>query len=236
MIDAGRSGGGGAVGPFVDPIAGALVEIVTERGYEATDIGAVVERAGTTRAEFHRRFADKEDCVQKIFEAFIEDFVGQVRSAFEAEARWPASLRAAAYATTDWMDEHPDTARFGMLDVLAAHNEMIRVRREEIFVWCATLIDAGRAVSPDPDAVPEAAALMAIGAVVQIVVRRMQTGEDLGLGQLVPELMYGAVLPYLGEEAARAELAAPRPARGRPDPSSSEDTRAHKPTARVQGR
>jgi AcrR family transcriptional regulator len=204
--------------PFADPVAAALVEIVAERGYEAADVDAVVARAGITIAEFRARFADKEDCVQQVFEGFIEDFLAQVRGAFEAEERWPTSLRAAAYATTDWIDDHPDTARFGMVDVLAARNEMIRVRREEIFVWCAGLIDAGRALAPDPAAVPESAAVMAIGAVVQIVARRMQTGEDLELGRLVPELMYGAVRPYLGEEAARAELRAPRPVRRSPDP------------------
>jgi AcrR family transcriptional regulator len=203
--------------PFADPVASALVEVVTERGYEATTVDAVVRRAGIGMGAFRRRFADKEDCVQQVFEGFIEDFLAQVRGAFEAEERWPTSLRAAAYATTDWIDDHPDTARFGMVDVLAARNEMIRVRREEIFVWCAGLIDAGRALAPDPAAVPESAAVMAIGAVVQIVARRMQTGEDLQLGRLVPELMYGAVRPYLGEEAARAELAAPRPARRGPD-------------------
>jgi AcrR family transcriptional regulator len=204
--------------PFADPVAGALVEIVAERGYEATDVEAVIARAGITMSEFRGRFADKEDCVQQVFEGFIEDFLARVRSAFEAEAGWPTSLRAAAYATTDWIDDHPDTARFGMVDVLAARNEMIRVRREEIFVWCAGLIDAGRALAPDPAAVPESAAVMAIGAVVQIVARRMQTGEDRELGRLVPELMYGAVRPYLGEEAARAELVAPRPPRRGPGP------------------
>jgi AcrR family transcriptional regulator len=204
--------------PFTDPLASALVEIVAERGYEATDVDAVIARAGITMAEFRARFADKEDCVQQVFEGFIEDFLMQVRGAFEAEERWPTSLRAAAYATTDWIDDHPATARFGMVDVLAARNEMIRVRREEIFVYCAGLIDAGRALAPEPAAVPESAAVMAIGAVVQIVARRMQTGGDLELGRLVPELMYGAVRPYLGEEAARAELDAPRPARRRRDP------------------
>jgi AcrR family transcriptional regulator len=219
VIGGGGAGDGGREprpGPFADPIATALVEVVGERGYEATDVGSVIARAGATRAEFDRRFADKEDCVQQVFEAFIDDFLGQIRGAFEAESEWPTSLRAAAYSTMDWMDDHPDTARFGMVDVLAARNEMIRVRREEIFVYCAGLIDAGREVAPDPAAVPEAAAVMAVGAVVQIVTRRMQSGADLEFGRLVPELMYGAVLPYLGEEAARAELDAPRPPGPRP--------------------
>jgi AcrR family transcriptional regulator len=204
---------GGAPEPFADPVATALVEVVSERGYEGASVDAIVGRAGIGMSEFRRRYVDKEGCVRQVFEAFIEDFLAHVKSAFEAEPQWPTSLRAAAYATTDWMDRHPDTARFGMVDVLAARNEMIRVRREEIFVYCAGLIDEGRKVASDPGAVPEAAAVMAVGAVVQIVTRRMQVGKDLDFGGLVPELMYGAVRPYLGEDAARAELSAPRPPR-----------------------
>jgi AcrR family transcriptional regulator len=196
--------------PFADPIATALVEIVAERGYEATEVDAVIARSGVGRAEFERRFAGKEDCVRQVFEAFIDDFIWRIRSAYAGEARWPDSLRAAAYASGDWMDEHPRTAHFGMVDVLAARSEIIRVRREEIFQYCAGLIDAGREVAPDPAAVPAAAPVMAVGAVVQIVSMRMQKGEDLAMAQLVPELMYGAVRPYLGEEVARAELAIPR--------------------------
>ena len=210
------AGNWGAVGhrqnPFADPIAGALVALVVERGYAATDVEAVIERAGVERAEFEHRFAGKEDCVQQVYEAFIEDFLREVRRAYSAEPEWPASLRAAAYATADWMSDHPDTARFGMVDVLGARNEMIRVRREAIFQYCAGLIDAGRAVAPDPASVPQTAPIVAIGAVVQILSQRMQMGEDLGTARLVPELMYRAVLPYLGEEAARAELEMPRPA------------------------
>jgi AcrR family transcriptional regulator len=212
---AGTTGAGEGDGerpdPHADPVATALVELIAERGYEATDIEAVIRRAGIERAEFDRRFADKEDCVLKVYEAFIADFEAEVRAAYEAFPDWPTSLRAAAYAAADWMEERPQTARFGGVDVLYARNEMIRVRREEVFQYCAGLIDAGRAVAPDPAAVPEAAPIMAIGAVAQMLTQRMQRGVDLESPRMVPELMYAAVKPYLGEDAARFELHAPRP-------------------------
>jgi AcrR family transcriptional regulator len=204
-------GGGGKPDPHADPVATALVELIAERGYEATDVEAVIVRAGIDRTEFERRFIDKEDCVLKVYEAFIADFEAEVRTAYEAFSDWPTSLRAAAYAAADWMEARPQTARFGGVDVLYARNEMVRVRREEVFQYCAGLIEAGRSVSPDPAAVPEAAAIMAIGAVAQMLTQRMQRDEDLEYQRMVPELMYAAVRPYLGEETARIELGAPRP-------------------------
>jgi AcrR family transcriptional regulator len=201
--------------PFADRVAVALVEVIAERGYEATDVGSVTRRAGIGEAEFYRRFADKEDCVLRVFEAFVEDFLRQVRAAYDAGPDWRSALRGAAYAAADWMNEHPDTARFGAVEVLYAQGEMVRVRREEVFQYCAGLIDAGRAEAPDPAAVPQAAPVMAIGAIAQILTRRMQEGEDLETDRMVPAMMYQAVRPYLGEEAAQEELGMAPPRRPR---------------------
>jgi AcrR family transcriptional regulator len=197
--------------PFSDPVASALIEVIDERGYAATEVGAVVARAGVERAEFDRRFADKEDCVLKVFEAFIADFLWHIQSAYDTQDCWPDSLRAAAWAAADWIDRHPRTAAFGSVDVLNARDEMTRVRREQAFQYCAGLIDRGREVAPDRAAVPEAAAVMAIGAVAQILTLRLGQGEDLEIERMAPLMMYGAVRPYLGEEAARRELSVPRP-------------------------
>jgi AcrR family transcriptional regulator len=204
--------------PFADRLAGAVVEVIVERGYGATTIAEVVERARTDRAAFEARFHSLEDCVQKVYEAFIDDFKGKVRRAFDSQPGWPASLRAAAYASGEWVDEHPSAAHFGAVEVLSAGNEMIRVRREELFGWCAGLIERGREAADDPEAVPKAAAVIAIGSIVQMMTARMHRGDDLEIARLTPVLMYQAVRPYLGEERAREELTMVRPPLPSPGP------------------
>ncbi len=197
--------------PFADPIATALVDAIVGLGYEATTVEAVLERSGATRAEFDARFNGKEDCVQKCFVAYGDDFSWKVRVAYDSEENWPDSLRAAAYAAARWLDDHPRTTRFGNLDVLFAENEMIRVSREELFEFQAALIEAGREYAEDPDAVPEAAALLVIGAIAQLLTQRLVSGAELDTPSMVPQMMYQAVRPYLGEERAREELTKPAP-------------------------
>jgi hypothetical protein len=97
------------------------------------------------------------------------------------------------------------------VEILAAKSEMMRVRREEAFQFCAELIEAGRAAAPDPDSVSQAASMVAIGSIMNLVALRLQRGEELRVHESVPEMMYAAVRPYLGEEAAREELSLPRP-------------------------
>jgi AcrR family transcriptional regulator len=192
------------------PLAAAVCEVVAEKGYAESGIGDFARRAGVERAEFDRLFADKADAVLRVFEAYREDFEATVGRAFASEPSWPASLRAAGYATARWFRANPGTMGFGMVGVLGA-GEMVRVRREEVFLWCAGLIDAGREVAPDPDAVPQGAPLIALGAVTEMVTRLAQGTLEADLIETVPKMMYGAVRPYLGEAAARRELEIPPP-------------------------
>ncbi len=199
--------------PFADPLALAIVDEVAERGYAAVTVSAVIERAGVDREEFDRRFADLEDAALQTFEAFIVDFERRVGLAFNAGTEWRSALRAAAYEVADWMAASPNLVRFGTVKVLEMRSEMARVRREEASIFCAKMVDAGRFEAPDPAAVPESAAIVAIGSILQMITYRLQKGVVIDAHATVREMLYAAVRPYLGEEIAREELTLPRPPR-----------------------
>jgi AcrR family transcriptional regulator len=206
------------------PIAGAVIEVINERGYEQATSEEFCRRAGMSGEEFAQQFGEKVQATLRVTEAYVEDFKDEVARAFARESCWPASLRAAAYEAVRWFQRHPEASSFGMVGILGAGGLTV-VRREEAFKWCAQLIDAGREVAPDPGAVPDGAALMAVGAVAEVV-RRQQEGSFEGdFASAVPQLMYGAVRPYLGEEAARAELGFVPPPDLGPDRSDLREAR-----------
>jgi AcrR family transcriptional regulator len=195
---------------LLHPLTFAVVEVVNERGYELADVETISERAGISRAEFDRQFEGKADLVMRIVEAGLAYFRERVETAYAEGGEWPDNIRAAAYETARWLIEFPEAARFGMISATAA-GEMVRALREEIFRWGASLVDAGRPLAGDPEGVPQRAGLLAIGAVVEEL-RRSQEGRLEGkIVAAVPRLMYAAVRPYLGEEAARRELEMPLP-------------------------
>jgi AcrR family transcriptional regulator len=205
----------GAQGFFHHPLAGAVMEVIGAKGSEAATIEEICAVAGVDRSEFDALFPDKETAILRTFEAYIEDFEAFIAAAYNAAPRWPDSLRAAAYALTDWIGRHPLTPQFGMFQALEAE-EMARVLLERVLRWCASLIDGGREVAPDPSSIPETASLIVVGSVAQIVSRegtRLAGAEDRieRFREIVPEMMYTAVRPYLGEEAAKRELTIPPP-------------------------
>lgn len=185
--------------------------MVNERGYELADIAAFTARAGAPAAEFDRHFAGKGDAVLRVLEATIADFRARVGAAYGAGGKWPDSLRAAGHEAARLILEHPEVTRFALVSTGPA-GDMARARREALYLWGASLIDAGRPLAPDPGAVPRQAGILAIGAAVEELRRRQEGSLRGDVGAAVPRLMYGAVLPYLGEEAARRELEVPLPA------------------------
>jgi AcrR family transcriptional regulator len=195
----------------VDPILAALVDLAAEKGLDRVTEAEVCRRAGVDRAYFRRRYLDLEGCALAAFEELERSFWSHVHQAFESREEWTTSLRAAAYATADWLAVNPNAAAFGAMEVLKMRSELVRVRREGGFISCAGLIDQGRLEAEDPDEIPDSAALFAIGSIVQSITLKLQRGEALEPHSEVPRLMFAAVLPFRGEAAASRELTMPRP-------------------------
>lgn len=187
----------------------AMVDLACERGYDAIGVADIAERAGGSAAGFESLFASKLACAVAVLEGIAESNLRVVRGAFDREPAWPDSLRAAAYAHAEWIAEHPRKMQFGLLQTLWA-SELTGALRDHLFGQYIAMVDAGREVATDPVAIPPFTAEGVVGAITEVIVRRLGEAESVQLADLVPEMMYLAVRPYLGEEAARRELAIPR--------------------------
>jgi hypothetical protein len=192
------------------PIGPALFGATREYGYGSLTVDLLADRGGMTLEEFDANFDGVTDLTVRVFSAYTDDFKERASRAFESTEAWPDNMRAAAYETARWIRANPESVWFGMVGALEAP-DMVLLRRQETFMWAAWVIDAGREVAPDPAAVPQAAPLIAVGAIAETL-RRQQEGKiDLDIVAAVPSMMSAAVRPYLGEEAARAELSIPPP-------------------------
>jgi AcrR family transcriptional regulator len=190
---------------LADPIADVVLATIRDRGYQAVTVDELARRANLSPTEFRLRFGSKEEITELILQAHVDRYLRRVGGVYAEAGEWPDNLRAAVLETVRDMLENPDLTWFMMVGILDA-GEVARARRDEVFSWAAGLIDAGRSVAADPDAIPSSAAVMAVGAVVESLRRQQAEGAELDPDSVIPFLMYSAVRPYLGEEAARAEL------------------------------
>ncbi len=195
-----------------EPIMEAMLDLSFAQGYTTVTIAQICERAGVRREDFDACFASMEACALALLEELAEDNLRAVQTAYDGEMSWPDSLRAGAYAEANWINANPKQTRFGMIEMLSA-GELTRAFRDSFFERYMTMIDAGREVAKDPEAIPASTAEAVIGSIIEMLTKRLQRGEVDAPQEYIPELMYLAVRPYLGEAAARRELSIPPPHR-----------------------
>jgi AcrR family transcriptional regulator len=189
----------------------AMIDLVLEHGYEKTSVEIVCQRAGVGPQEFESRFAGKADCVAQIFDRSSDDYLRHVWAAYESHQAWRDGLRAAGYASAWFFEHRSREVRFGLVEMTRAGGEH-QAKAELIVRSAVDMIDAGRRELEDPDSMSRSTAEWVAGSFMQMALKRVSESGELHVTELVPELMYTAVRPYLGEEVALEELRIPAPA------------------------
>jgi AcrR family transcriptional regulator len=190
----------------------ALIDAALRDGLPSVTVEQICREAGVERATFERDFAGVADCAIQVYKANIAEFDRIVFVAVERQRGWPPRLRAAAYAALSYVAERPGEARFNFVSMLEAGDAM-QLPRDRYVRRVVALIDEGRAVAPDPGSIPPGTAEAAFGSVYQFILTKVVEDPDAlaHARDFVPELMYVAVRPYLGHEAALRELEIPPP-------------------------
>jgi len=182
-------------------ILNAMVETVAQRGYQDTDIAEVIERAGVPAAVFSRLFASKEDC----FVETIHDSVATVERAVEAswtpDTSWPDRVRLGLHAFVGALMIDPARTRLAMVDAGAAGPAAAQEMRRayERFV---PYFDEGREQASHE--LPARTSDAVVGGIALTVRHQVADGNIPELPNLLPDLVYFALVPYLGHRRASA--------------------------------
>jgi AcrR family transcriptional regulator len=190
-------------------IGAAIVAEVGTVGFEQAREEQIIERSGVGSEQFYALYSDKAECFIRTYEAMVPEFMARVSAAFTEGSDWLDRLRRTAYASLDYFQEDPARARFTTIELLNAGDHAAALADQSLNML-VELIDAGRYETEDPESIPRSAAEAAVGSIWSILMTKIRKRE-LADEAVVPQLMYVAVLPYLGEEAAREELGRPRP-------------------------
>jgi AcrR family transcriptional regulator len=111
----------------------AIVQVVAEKGYVATTVADVVERASVSRSTFYEQFPDKESCFLAAFNLGVEFALGQMAEAQEAlpdPDDWRARVRSDLSIFLKVLVTEPGFARALHLEVLAAGPAALQRRAE----------------------------------------------------------------------------------------------------------
>jgi AcrR family transcriptional regulator len=181
----------------------AVVRVTAAKGYEALSVADILAEAGVGRESFYDLFEDKQDCVLAAHTLLIEHLEATVMAIYDEPGPWVDRVRRSIAAMLEWFAADPAAARVTIVE-LAAMGPQARERFQEIFQRFSRILEEGReGWAPDPER-PQAAEL-AIGAGLARVYEEVVRGRAAELPNLLPELTYEVLVPFLGEEAARSE-------------------------------
>ncbi len=199
------SGGSAVRDPARDRIAVAAVKLIGSRGYAAIGIETLCDHAQVSRRHFDRCFADMEDCFLSLHDEIAAELCERVMSAYEGPAAWHDRIWAVGWAAMRFLREDPLRARFLVAEVNGAGSRG-QSRRDRIVQRLADLLDAGRAELDNPDSASRCSAEVVAGAIYGTILSGVEAGcMDRG-EEFLPELVYMAVMPYLGARAAEDDL------------------------------
>ncbi len=188
----------------------ALLDLCGERGYEKLKLKHLLERAEVDKAAFHRHYADLDTCFAAVLGEIYAEFFARATEAVAGESGWRDRMRATAYALLRYLRRDERVARLAAVEVQYA-GKRAQEQFQETFSRLVNLLDEGSSEADGPES-PGLATAIGVGGVVFARIQQAVAEGELGLGEEeIPELMYAAVFPYLGAEAAEEELHIPPP-------------------------
>jgi AcrR family transcriptional regulator len=100
----------------------AMAQVVSEKGYAATTVADVVERAGVSRRTFYEQFADREACFLAAYDAGLAAVLSRIGDAAEGDpdTGWRERARSGVEAFLGLLASEPAFARALQVEILTA--------------------------------------------------------------------------------------------------------------------
>ncbi len=178
-------------------IIDAMIDSCAEKTYAATTITDIVGRARISRTTFYKQFDDKRAC----FDAAVVDCVSQLQGAASAshvtEDAPADAVRKATEAVIGVLAERPGLAQLLTGDAIAVDPRVIECYRKVTIpalegLWSRA--DGAAQMHSDPR--------LAFGKAQVLILNQIAIGKAHRLPDLLPEIVYLAVSPFGGHEAA----------------------------------
>lgn len=186
----------------------AMTIAAGREGFRDAHVTEVVNRAGVSRRTFYEHFKGKDECFAAAYARSMEQLWQLTLRDFEVEDDWADGLRAGLKAMLEALARRPEVASVCFVEVLAA-GPLAGQQRDEAMRKFLPLFESAPTDVPRTMRIFEALCLGRVADLGAVLHREIAGGRVEELPELLPELTYMMVLPFLGPEAAARELERP---------------------------
>lgn len=182
----------------------AMVRAVGRKGYKATSVADVIAEADVSRTTFYKHFEDKHECFLAAYDLVVERVLGAVIESCDASRPWLERMRVGLATVVDLFALDPELARTAIVEVAAAGADA-RQRHWNAVARFTDFLAAGEELAGERE-LPANIGLMAAGAVSGLIFDELLTGRAERLPEMLPDLLFAMLVPYIGPGAATEEM------------------------------
>ncbi len=184
-------------------ILAAVAHEASESGYAAMTVESIISKAGVSRRTFYEHFKNKHEAYLAAYDEAAARLVRRVVTAVDAVDGFAARTEAGLEAMLSFLASDPAVARMCIVEVMAAGPDAIGRRGNSVRAFASLVDQYARELLDEP--VPLLTAETIVGGIYEVVYTRVLRGETKQLPELLPDLVYSALLPYVGQSVALEE-------------------------------
>jgi AcrR family transcriptional regulator len=187
-----------------------MADTTAERGYAATTVSQVTDRAGVSSATFYELFHDKEDC----FLAAVREIIAQATVVVtEAHGRRNGDLDLVSDSISSLLELFAEQPAYAKLLFMECRSSTPRALDLYLSGARALLSMLGTGWATTASGVsPAIAARAVLGGAEALIRNQIAQGRTDRLPELLPQIVYCALVPFRGidEAIARSRLVGER--------------------------
>lgn len=180
----------------------AMASSCMQRGYLDTSVEDLLTASGASRSEFDRCFAGKEACGIAAVEAILAEGMKTVSVSFTGDISEAEIAVRAVLALLELFAERPAMASLAMTDSRQRMPAAAFERYAGGFAILRAMLDRLRSDHRIGAEAPPCAARGGLGGAEAVVRRELAEGRAARLPELLPDLIYSALVPFLGQQEA----------------------------------
>lgn len=166
----------------------AMIESISQRGYQATSVAHVIAIAGVSRRAFSELFSDKERCFLVTHDVVVARLRKRVIGAWNDERGWFNRLHASCNMLLGDIAESPEEARLVLVDAVGIGSNA-RQRMLLSNLTFERLVAGAFQLAPDGVGLPRLTVRAIVGGVRRVVFTRVAERRERELYALADDVL-----------------------------------------------
>ncbi|HET6509921.1 MAG TPA: TetR/AcrR family transcriptional regulator [Baekduia sp.] len=180
----------------------AVADVSSTAGYGPMTVEDIVVTAGISRRSFYDLFTSKDDAFLASLDDATEQLFAAIKDTQDQSAGFAVRIEACLRALLKHFSERPSYADMCLVQVMSAGPDAVDRRNDALRRFAALICGVAEEEIPKRGRPPEIIAEAIVGGIYEILYARVLNGRIDKLPELLPDLMYSALLPYVGPDQA----------------------------------